>query len=326
MMLTFLIAMVLLVQATDPPPLPNDQPEAPPPLPDIAGGNKMIDKYQDCIQKMIDSDQPNNSFIRKCMGFGQGRKRSSSSPGGAAQPLQDLDWKPVMDQGLPPLKQCYETLLTKSRALGLMPQGRIQANFFIQNDGRIEGLSFSVAGVNDLNFLECWRDRIERWRFPAMPHTLSVQLAFQLTAAKQATVVLADGFPKLLVAGFSSEDLFNVFQKYSKEVRACYDQLLMRKPDAAGQVGVDVTVDARGSAKRVNFRQLTLDDKPFKVCLHQSIKRWRFPKPRSGQDTLAAYPAWTFSPPQVRALPGTPPGGVLPATVPAGTSSRRPGR
>lgn len=313
-MQSLLLALALLAQATDPPPLPEDKSESepPPPLESIPGGNAVIDRYQNCIQKMIDTGRSDNAFMRKCLGLGKPRKRSADVPGGSTDHAEVTR---VVSQGLPSLRQCYETHLSKSKALGVLPEGRIEPKFEIRIEGQVQALTFAAAGVNDLTLLECFRDRILTWRFSQSANPRSVELAFQLAidSKKQAKVTLLPGFPKLNTQGFTTEELLTVFQKYASKVRVCYDQLLARKPQAAGVVGVDVSVDPRGRSKRVHFRQFTVEDASFQACLTSTIKLWQFPKPRSGQETIAQYPPWTFSPPQIVSRPPPSPPSATPA-------------
>lgn len=295
------LAALLLAQATDPPPLPE---AAPPPLPEPAPGaptgNPAVDKYQHCFQKMIDAGKADNAYMRKCLGLEP--KGGKKLPPGERGTLTREEVTEVATKGLPALRECYEKHLAKTKALGMTPEGVVEPAFSVRPDGGVEGLGYASASVNDLNLLTCLRDQIAAWRFPKTTGSdkLDVRLAFQLSAdeRRKGRVSIAKGYPKLSGPGlgYGAEELLAVFRKHAAGVRQCYDRLLARKPLAGGVAAVDVTVGPRGRVSKVAYRQLTVDDPAFQACLSGAIKKWKFPRPRSGDDTVAKYPPWNFVP------------------------------
>jgi hypothetical protein len=321
-MKSLVLAVSLLAQATDPPPLPEAPPPPPAPLPEPAPGaptgNPAIDKYQHCFQKMIDAGKADNAYMRKCLGLEP--KGSKKLPPGERATLTREEVGEVAAKGLPALRECYEKHLTKTKALGMTPEGVVEPTFDVRPDGAVEGLGYASASVNDLNLLTCLRDQIAAWRFPktAGSDKLSVRLAFQLAVdeRRKGRVSIVKGHPKLAGPGlgYAAEELLAVFRKNAAGVRQCYDKLLARKPLASGVAAVDVTVGPRGRVSKVAYRQLTVDDPTFKACLSGAIKKWKFPRPRSGDDVVAKYPPWSFVP--AVAQPPPPPQSFPPQTPP----------
>lgn len=72
------------------------------------------------------------------------------------------------------------------------------------------------------------------------------------------------------------------------QVQACYEDLVRRRPEAAGFVVATVRLDASGAVEdaAVNVRDMKRD-KAFTACVAANVGGWRFPKPK-GQGNLKA--------------------------------------
>lgn len=320
--LILIVASVLAqAQATDPPPLPEPA-EAPPPAFDMKEpgpptGNPAVDRYQRCFEKMVEREVVDNRFMRQCLGLVDAGKTAQA----LNFPSEAL-LKKTLAPALPKLQACYAKLQLRVKALGVKPQGAVQVQFVLGDGGQPQELSFGQVAIADADFLGCLREEFSKLRFrdiKANPElVIKTAFEFSLNPKNQGQAALAKNW--LVFAGaataYQARELWEVFAKYGNTLRGCYGK--PPAPPPQGQLATDVLVAPSGRVLRVSFREASIKDEKFKSCIGKKVAQWRFPKPRSGEATVAAYPPWIFGvPPPPPSAPLHPPASKAPALKPA---------
>jgi hypothetical protein len=263
-----------------------------------------LERYQDCFQKMIDAGASDNAFMKKCLGLPD-KPAPKKGPHGERAFLQKDDVQEVVLTNISGITECYVKLLAQVKDLGVKPEGSVDLRFDVTPAGAVEGLGFEPTSITDVGLLGCVREKVKAWAFPktANADKVNVKLSFRLhvkegKGGQTGIAALAKGYPKLSGPGYglSTEDLLAVFRKNSYRVRACYDELLKRKPGSSGNVAVDLVVSPYGRVTKVSYRELTVGDDAFKSCATAQLKKWKFPKPRGGEPVPVKYPPFVFAP------------------------------
>jgi TonB family protein len=93
------------------------------------------------------------------------------------------------------------------------------------------------------------------------------------------------------VRGSLSRELVRrVVQRHINEVRFCYEQGLMRRPELVGQIAVAFVITASGSVASASVARSTLADPPVEGCITTAVRRWYFPAPEGGGTVSVHYP------------------------------------
>jgi len=93
------------------------------------------------------------------------------------------------------------------------------------------------------------------------------------------------------VRGSLSRDVVRrVIRRHRSEVRFCYEQLLARRPDAAGRVNVSFIITPNGSVPSAFVEDSELNDSQADACIAGAVRRWTFPNNDGGQTTVVSYP------------------------------------
>lgn len=288
-----------------PPPLQTAQPYVPPsdqPSSD-ADDSPELQRYQACFQKMIDAGAADNSFMRKCLGIAGNKSPKASGP---HAPLSRDEIVAALTRGNPALKKCYDKLLM-SWPSSKKPAGSLALALTVSS-GVVMKAEYD-AGLGDAGLITCFTEQLKSisLRKSATPVDLTVRWSLVPTGkgGRQGAVSLQDKALKMSGPGYglSSDDILTVFRKNAPRVRRCYDELLLRKPDASGAAAVSLTVSPKGRVAKVAFRQLAFGDEPFAACLTKELKSWRFPRPQSGAEVSVDYPPFEFHPAGARATP-----------------------
>ncbi len=301
--LSLLLGLMLGASAslaqTPPPAVP-----AEPPAPSAAEGPSTLDRYQDCFQKMIDAGSNDNAFMKKCLGLSE-RPAPKKGPNGEAPFLTKTDVAEVVERSLPALGECYDKLLVQGKDLGVTPEGNVDPRFDVLTDGAVDAVAFEPTSMTDVGLLGCIRQKMKAWTFPKSNYgeKLAVRLSLRLHVAgsgktAKGQISVAKGFPKLNGPGYglAPEEVLAVFRKNVAKVRQCYDDLVKKKPGETGKAAVDLVVSTQGRVTKVVYRELSLGDDAFKTCVTGQLKKWKFPKPRSGEPTTVKYPPFVFAP------------------------------
>lgn len=88
---------------------------------------------------------------------------------------------------------------------------------------------------------------------------------------------------KATVTGALDRDIIRrIVRAHINEVRYCYNQGLARDPGLGGRVAVNFTIDGDGKVPVSVVGESTLKDDVVATCIALAVKRWTFPKPKSG--------------------------------------------
>lgn len=68
-------------------------------------------------------------------------------------------------------------------------------------------------------------------------------------------------------------------RRHQNELRFCYEQELVQRPDLEGRVTVAAIVSATGSVQTASIANTTLDNARVEGCVAQAVRRWTFPAP-----------------------------------------------
>jgi TonB family protein len=86
------------------------------------------------------------------------------------------------------------------------------------------------------------------------------------------------------------EIIRRVIRSHIKEVKFCYEQELLRKPDLYGRVTIQFTITPMGSVSSSAVQQSTMGNAKVEQCIARAVQRWEFPKPQGGGIVIVAYP------------------------------------
>jgi hypothetical protein len=87
----------------------------------------------------------------------------------------------------------------------------------------------------------------------------------------------------------------DVIREHNREVRACYEVELVKKPDLAGRVLSQFTISATGNVVAVVLRDSTLANPAIEECVRRRLLTWKFPEPHGGGNVDVVY-AFNFFP------------------------------
>ncbi len=94
-----------------------------------------------------------------------------------------------------------------------------------------------------------------------------------------------------IVGSIDRDVIRRVVRAHIGEVRECYNEGLMRKPDLRGRISVSFVIDDRGRATEATVAESTLDDATVEACVVRAVGRWRFPAPPPGMGNVkVTYP------------------------------------
>lgn len=83
------------------------------------------------------------------------------------------------------------------------------------------------------------------------------------------------------------------------DLRVCYEERLLTKPELAGAVEVVLTVNAAGqvTSSKHDPAQTTIDDPELIKCLTRAIRGWKFPR-STGEPVTVSFPLVFVVPPE----------------------------
>ena len=88
--------------------------------------------------------------------------------------------------------------------------------------------------------------------------------------------------------GLSREQVRRTIRQHINEVRFCYEQGLMSRPDLEGRVSVRFMVNADGVVGMSSVADSSGPTAQVGSCVSQAMRRWSFPS--SSGPTLVTYP------------------------------------
>lgn len=114
--------------------------------------------------------------------------------------------------------------------------------------------------------------------------------------ALTAALVIAALAPASIAAAYLPADaVHRVVREHMGEIRACYAQGLIRRPELAGQVVVRIVVGADGRVSGATITRSSLGDTVVEGCITSRIRSWQFPARETGVAFTINYP-FVFSP------------------------------
>jgi TonB family protein len=91
------------------------------------------------------------------------------------------------------------------------------------------------------------------------------------------------------------EIIRRIIRRHINEVKYCYEQELVRKPELGGRVSVQFTIAATGQVVASVLQNSTMGNIRVENCVVQAVRRWEFPKPLGGGIVIVTYP-FAFTP------------------------------
>jgi TonB family protein len=86
------------------------------------------------------------------------------------------------------------------------------------------------------------------------------------------------------------EIIRRIIRRHINEVKYCYEQELLKKPELGGRVVVQFTISATGQVVASVLQTSTMGNARVENCTVQAVRRWEFPKPLGGGIVIVSYP------------------------------------
>ena len=91
------------------------------------------------------------------------------------------------------------------------------------------------------------------------------------------------------------EIIRRIIRRHINEVKYCYEQELVKKPDLSGRIAVQFTIAATGQVVTSVMQTSSVGSPKVENCVVQAVRRWEFPKPKGGGIVIVSYP-FVFNP------------------------------
>ena len=88
----------------------------------------------------------------------------------------------------------------------------------------------------------------------------------------------------------SKETIRRVIHRHLAEVRACYEQRLISRPDLQGRISVRFIIASSGLVQGAASVGSDLRDATTEQCVVSAVRRWTFPMPSGGGVVSVTYP------------------------------------
>jgi len=96
--------------------------------------------------------------------------------------------------------------------------------------------------------------------------------------------------PPEVHGSLSKETIRRVIGRHLSEVRHCYEQRLVSRPELQGRVAVRFMINATGAVQVATVASSDLGDPQVGACITGAVQRWIFPAPEGGGAVLVNYP------------------------------------
>jgi outer membrane biosynthesis protein TonB len=91
--------------------------------------------------------------------------------------------------------------------------------------------------------------------------------------------------------GLTPEEILKVIRAHMVDVRHCYEHLLQEHEDASGKLALHFTIGLDGSVTAADKISAAPSLEPaFVACVLESVRGWRFPRPRNHEPVQVNYP------------------------------------
>jgi hypothetical protein len=88
----------------------------------------------------------------------------------------------------------------------------------------------------------------------------------------------------------SKETIRRVIRLHLAEVRACYEERLLARPDLQGRLAVRFIIAPSGIVQAAGVDSSELRDPSTEQCIVRAVRRWPFPQPEGGGIVSVTYP------------------------------------
>ncbi len=95
----------------------------------------------------------------------------------------------------------------------------------------------------------------------------------------------------VLTSNLSKDQISTVVASHRNEIRACYEQVLKKHPDATGKVVVQFIVDPSGLVASASIKDRTIASEGLGECVISKFRTWEFPK-AIGPTEVIQYPIY----------------------------------
>lgn len=96
--------------------------------------------------------------------------------------------------------------------------------------------------------------------------------------------------PPTVVGSLSKEVIRRTIRQHIKEVRFCYEQTLISKPDVQGRIAVRFIIGPTGAVQRAVVASSDLANVALEQCVTSAVARWSFPQPEGSGIVSVTYP------------------------------------
>lgn len=86
------------------------------------------------------------------------------------------------------------------------------------------------------------------------------------------------------------EGIKKTIQPRLKELRPCYEMAIDAYPGAEGKVLAQFDIGDDGSVKKLEFVEFHKSLEGGRICMMDTINKWKFPKPNSEEVVTVKYP------------------------------------
>jgi hypothetical protein len=93
------------------------------------------------------------------------------------------------------------------------------------------------------------------------------------------------------VRGSLSKELIRrTIHQHINEVRACYEQALIGRPDLEGRASIKFIIGPSGAVQATALESTDLPDTKVGHCIATAVQRWQFPAPEGAGLVIVTYP------------------------------------
>jgi TonB family protein len=92
------------------------------------------------------------------------------------------------------------------------------------------------------------------------------------------------------VGWLDRDDIHRVIREHRSEVTFCYEKELQKDTDLAGRVKVRFNITKTGDISTAQVTESSLDNETVEDCVTDSIRGWKFPKPKGNGGVIVNYP------------------------------------
>jgi len=115
--------------------------------------------------------------------------------------------------------------------------------------------------------------------------------------------------------GFDKEVISRIVHQHIREVKACYDPELAKRPELFGRVMVQFTIGPAGNVVASALQSSTIENPRVEDCTVKAVRRWQFPKLPDGGIVITSYPFAFLPAAPIPVVAGTKGAGAVACTI-----------